>query len=239
MAIFHLLLSFPILSGASNTKFTVTNNRIIDEVGRESYFHGVNVVYKSPPYLPILDHFDANLSFCEEDMQLLNELGQNVIRLGVEWPGVMPNQNMPNESYIDKAIELISKAYSDYNIYSLVDEHQDDFSEAFCGEGTPIWATQPNKWNFPEPLAKPYETDNITHTPSREDCLSKSWPEYYTTEALSTATQNLYQNKNGLRDEFGNFWGILAQRFKDVDGIIGFELSFVIGYSFVVLFLLI
>ena len=30
-----------------------------------------------------MDHFDANLSFSKEDMQLLNELGQNVIRLGI------------------------------------------------------------------------------------------------------------------------------------------------------------
>lgn len=151
----------------STTKFDVVNNRIIDETGRESYFHGVNVVFKSPPYLPTTDKFDANLSFVEEDMQLLNSLGQNVIRLGVEWPGVVPNKGETNNSYISKAINIINQAYSDYNIYTLVDSHQDDLSEAFCGEGIPIWATQPDKWNFPFPVHSPYNVSNTTHIPSR------------------------------------------------------------------------
>ena len=36
------------------------------------YYHGVNVVYKSPPYLPIFDHFDPQLSFSEQDMKYLH-----------------------------------------------------------------------------------------------------------------------------------------------------------------------
>lgn len=67
----------------AENKYHVLNNRILDNTNRECFFHGVNVVYKSPPYLPIMDHFDANLSFSKEDMELLNELGQNVIRLGM------------------------------------------------------------------------------------------------------------------------------------------------------------
>ena len=56
------------------------------------------------------------------------------------------------------------------------------------------------------------------------DCLSHDWPDYYITESLGQAFQNLYQNFNGLRDAYGDYWATLASSFKDVDGIIGFEL---------------
>ena len=55
-------------------------NRIVDSSGRERYFHGVNVVMKGPPWLPAMDKFDPIMSFVEEDMQLLQNLGLNAIR---------------------------------------------------------------------------------------------------------------------------------------------------------------
>eukprot|EP01084_Bolivina_argentea_P073851 133991_1 len=216
-----ILLMF--VHSESIDKYLVENNRILDTYGRECFFHGVNIVYKSDPYLPIYDHFDSNLSYSEQDMQFLNSLGLNVIRLGVMWPGVEPKQNEYNMSYISLAANMIKTGYTKYNITTLVDCHQDVLSEAFCGEGAPVWAMQPRSWNFPEPLAAPY-TINSSHIPSREDCLNMSWPNYYLSEATSSAFQRLYENYNGLRDAFADYWGILAIQFKDVPGIIGFEL---------------
>ena len=60
-------------------------NMIIDEDGRERYFHGTNVVFKGPPYYPKLDSFDNEISFCDEDMALLKSMGHNQIRLSVPW----------------------------------------------------------------------------------------------------------------------------------------------------------
>lgn len=34
----------------------------------------------------------------------------------------------------------------------------------------------------------------------------------------------MYDNKNGLRDKFANFWGEVAKIFKDEENIIGYEL---------------
>lgn len=36
-----------------------------DEFGRARIFHGQNVVVKLPPYLPILDKFDPQMSLTE------------------------------------------------------------------------------------------------------------------------------------------------------------------------------
>ena len=79
--------------------------RFIDVYGRERYFHGLNVVYKSWPYLPMFPQFDPQvrrpcaavrsvracpcnvlylqLSFAEKDMAYFQSWGLNIIRLGV------------------------------------------------------------------------------------------------------------------------------------------------------------
>ena len=195
-------------------KYIVKNNRIVDQYDREIYFHGLNVVYKSPPYIPITDHFDANLSFSTADMQLLNQWGLNAIRLGVMWPGVEPQKNEYNQTYIDNIANIIKTAYTEYNISVLVDCHQDVLSEALCGEGAPIWATDAFIWNLPEPLGPAFNISSADHIPSPEQCALYNWPSYYATEAASTAFQRLYSNHDGLADAFANYWAKLAAEFK-------------------------
>lgn len=106
--------------------------------------------------------------------------------------------------------------------------HQDVWSRKFCGEGVPDWAAQKNhedigEMAFPWPLDDPYEVDENEY-PSRESCGKHSWPKYHFTQAISSAVGNLYDNKNGLRDKFVNFWGKVAKTFQDNDDIIGYEL---------------
>lgn len=76
---------------------------------------------------------------------------------------------------------------------------------------------------FPWPLSKPYEVDENGH-PSNEDCKSMSWPQYHFSVAISSAVGNLWDNKNGLRDKFVNFWGKVAERFSGNPSIFGYEL---------------
>jgi endoglycosylceramidase len=104
----------------------------------------VNVVYKAPPYLPITNHFDSELSFSQEDMENLEEWGLNAIRLGVQWPGVEPQQGVYDETYLQKAKQIVDDA-AKHNIYTLVDFHQDLLSEKFCGDGIPLWAVKTQK----------------------------------------------------------------------------------------------
>lgn len=60
-------------------------NMILDEDGRERYFHGTNVVFKASPYYPKTDSFDPMTSFCDEDMELLQSMGHSTIRLSLPW----------------------------------------------------------------------------------------------------------------------------------------------------------
>ena len=58
----------------------VERSRVVDAMGRERYFHGVNVVVKGPPWIPIVDKFDPDWSFSIKDMEALQQLGLNGIR---------------------------------------------------------------------------------------------------------------------------------------------------------------
>lgn len=39
-----------------------------DTAGRARIFHGTNVVFKGPPYIPIQDKFDPHLSLSDKDL---------------------------------------------------------------------------------------------------------------------------------------------------------------------------
>lgn len=61
----------------------------VDQYGRYRVFHGVNAIQKLAPfYPPKLDHFDANYSLSDMDLENLRGWGFNVIRLHVAWEGV-------------------------------------------------------------------------------------------------------------------------------------------------------
>ncbi len=58
---------------------------MMDEDGRERFFHGTNIVVKGPPYYPMTDSFNNEMSFSDEDMELLRSMGHNTIRLSLPW----------------------------------------------------------------------------------------------------------------------------------------------------------
>lgn len=46
----------------------IKNMRLVDDQDRELLLHGGCAVYKVPPYFPITDHFDYQLSFADRDV---------------------------------------------------------------------------------------------------------------------------------------------------------------------------
>ena len=192
--------------------------RLVDQFGREVFFHGVNVVYKIPPYVPRTDAFDPVHSFVEKDMHIISNLGFNVIRLGLMWPGAEPHQQQFNQTYFDTIRSIIDKAYQ-YGIYTILDMHQDVMAEQFCGEGVPAWAIRTgNAPPFPFPLSSSSDHENST------DCGKHQWANYYIAEAVGVAFQNIYDNKDEILDYLAAFWDKAANEFKDRASVLGYEL---------------
>ena len=56
-------------------------------------------------------------------MDLFEEWGLNVVRLGVMWPGVQPNATSTDTTYLDRVGRLID-ALAKRGIFTIVDLHQ-------------------------------------------------------------------------------------------------------------------
>ena len=113
---------------------------IRDSENRHLIMHGVNVVYKEAPYLPIMgddiSKFDPNNSLIKFDMQNLKKWGMNHVRLGVTWESVERQPGIYDYEYLDKVEELINQL-GEFGIYTMVDAHQDVMARIACGEGIP------------------------------------------------------------------------------------------------------
>ena len=195
----------------------------VDEVGRVRIFHGLNAVYKTPPYHPITSEFDPLYSLSDQDVKNFVDWGFNIIRLGVLWAGVEPNHNQVNLTYIDVTKSIVDKLGRN-NIYTMIDAHQDVWSRSLCGEGAPDWTVQlpANIKPFPFPVSQPYETEN--GIPKISDCISSPFWPYYYSSSVSYVFQSLYDNENNLQTEMIEFWSLLATHFKDFDSVLGYDL---------------
>lgn len=206
----------------------------VDSAGRETFFHGTNVITKGWPWIAATDEFSGDISMVDEDFEIMQKLGLNVMRLGVMWPGVEPERGVYNETYLDE-VEKIILAGAERGVYTFLDMHQDDLSEYTCGEGIPYWAFQQTEdrnhvGDFPMPVDQPY-TDSYAEPlangalyPTRQDCAKNDWVSYYGSKVEANAYQALYTNVNGTADAWAAMWQHVASRFKGYSSVIGLEL---------------
>ncbi len=202
----------------------------IDSKKRQHVFHGVNVVYKLPPYVPITSGFDKDNSFSAVDIARLKQWGFNIVRLGVMWPGVEPTKGQYNSTYISE-IETIVSMLEENEIYVILDFHQDLWHRQFCGEGVPDYVydlcvkNEPKLTkSFPAPVVnETYPLDEAGY-PKIESCLSKMFASYYLTSEVGAAFQCLYDNTENLWENFGNYWLQVVGAFKGHVNVLGYEL---------------
>lgn len=220
------------------------NNRLIkDEYGRHTIFHGVNVVYKIPPYIPDVDKFEAQDSLSEKDIDDLVSWGMNFVRLGVMWEAVETAPGVYNETYIKQVNDLITRM-GKKGIYTLVDAHQDVLSREVCGEGMPnFYADEILKggsycfgsWSdyLIAPIAKlfgacksikeyNYETDENGY-PLISECQKESFFIYYTTPEAWTLFRAIYHNDLGMQDKYVAYWAFVAKNLSPNPYVVGFD----------------
>jgi endoglycosylceramidase len=175
---------------------------ITDAQGRVVILHGVNMVFKRPPYYP------AAAGFGEDDAAFLAEHGFNAVRLGVIYAGVEPNPGNYDGGYLNQ-IAATESALARHGIFSQLDFHQDLYNERFQGEGWPDWAVQddglPNMPQFGFPT------------------------NYFAMPALIRAFDHFWANDPGpggvgLQDRYAAAWGHVASRFASAQHTVGFDL---------------
>lgn len=100
-----------------------STRNLVDEHGRAILFHGVNAVYKVPPYIPTMTgKWTPEDSLNAQDIKYLKDWGFNFVRLGVMWEAVERVPGQYDESYLDQVEQLINNL-GEAGIYTLVDMH--------------------------------------------------------------------------------------------------------------------
>jgi endoglycosylceramidase len=197
---------------------------LYDRHGRVVVLHGVNVVYKHPPFEVYPDP-GKPWNFSAADASLMARLGFNVVRLGMTWGGLEPGTAPANDPAIcrrgtpanphqfDQAVlsrylrrlretvDLLGR----YHIYTILDMHQDVYNEMFDGEGAPSWAVC---------------TDGV---PSVEP--PGRWSVESGTAAAGVAGRRVWTNAGvgELQGEYDRVWGDVAEFFRSNRWVLGYD----------------
>jgi endoglycosylceramidase len=197
---------------------------LYDQQGRVVIFHGVNAVYKLPPY-ELYPAPGKPWNFSVADASLIAALGFNVVRLGMTWSGLEPGTASSNNPSIcrpgapgdphqsnqaeltryldnlDKTVALLGR----FHIYTLLDMHQDVYSQQFDGEGAPNWAV-------------------CTHGAQNPDVPGR-WSQNYASPAADTAYRHFWTNDvaGNLQGEFDRVWAAVAGRFRADPWVLGYD----------------
>jgi endoglycosylceramidase len=122
------------ITGTVAPPVEVSNGWLTNAAGQVVIWHGLNQVYKIPPYEP-----SAN-GFGEDDAAFLAANGFNAVRLGVIWAGVEPQPGVIDYDYL-ASIQHTVDILGQYNIVAILDMHQDLYGGSLGGDGAPDWAT--------------------------------------------------------------------------------------------------
>ena len=204
MAFGLLLAGLPAHAAAAPTAPLGQQGRwVTDAHGRVVVLHGVNMVYKRPPYHP------AAIGFGADDARFLRDEGFNTVRLGIIYNGVEPSPGSYDDAYLAEIARSVRDARRRERIFVMLDFHQDLYNERFQGEGWPDWAVQ---------------DDGLPAEPKA------GFPANYTVmPALNRAFDHFWANDPGpggvgLQDRYAAAWRHVAARFRGERDLMGYDL---------------
>lgn len=175
---------------------------IRDSSGRVVILHGVNVMWKIPPYVPP----NTPGGITDADAALMRSLGFNVVRLGFIWQGFEPRRGVFDENYLNRLV-AVERLFARHGIYVLIDSHQDTLSSVFHGEGFPKWAV---------------DTDGLTGCPP--SVLAAIGDQRICSPAMDRAWDNFWSNRGGLWQAYAEMWKKVAARFASEPGVLGYDI---------------
>jgi endoglycosylceramidase len=175
---------------------------IRDSSGRVVILHGVNVVWKTPPYVPPT----TPGGITDADAALMRSFGFNAVRLGFIWEGFEPRRGVFEGNYLNRLV-AVERLFARHGIYVLIDSHQDDLSSRFHGEGFPEWAVY---------------TDGLSDCPP--SVLAALGDQRICSPAMGRAWDNLWANRAGLWQAYSEMWKRVAARFASEPGVLGYDI---------------
>ena len=178
---------------------------LIDEMGRERIFYGINVCDKGE-YSAETGTRSYNYKWDDEMLVEFRKQGYNLIRLGITWEAVEPSRGKYNDVYIAAVKAMLDKCH-EYGIYAYVDMHQDLYSGwgNGPGDGAPDWACYTDGYKYKIPKFV--------------------WAEsYFFGKATHRAFDNFWDNKYGVQDDYIRMWTYLASKLNGHPALFGYDL---------------
>src|SRR4051794_11803545 len=188
-------------SAAFTPPFDHAGRFVTDGQGRVFISHGVNLVYKVPPFEPSVTGFG------EDDAAFLAHEGFNSVRLGMIYKAVEPQPGIYDDAYLAR-IAQTAAVLEKHGITPLIDFHQDMYNERFQGEGWPDWAVLDD--GIP---AQPQEgfPNNYLIQPAVNRAFDNFWNDAQSTGGV------------GLVERYAQAWNHVAGRFAADRGVLGYD----------------
>jgi endoglycosylceramidase len=175
-----------------------------DGLGRTVFLRGVAAGGRSKfaPYVPF-DYPDGGYATAlAAYMDHAAAWGIDVVRVPFTWAALEPTQGSDDADWLSRYDQLLDAAWA-RGIWTIIDFHQDVYSESFCGDGFPGWTI---------PDAGPYA----------HDC--PQWQlEYFSNTGVQQAFDRFWDAGSPVQSAYLAAWNVMIARYKDKPGVLGFE----------------
>jgi endoglycosylceramidase len=199
---------------------TISGSTLRDPENGQIFLRGFNLSGrdKFPPFFPVSDLPDGGTTEWSVDtLSPTLAAGMNAIRFVIVWEAVEPSRDSFDSAYLDHVQEWVQNLEA-AGYWVVIDMHQDLYSRAFTdtnpdqidssSDGAPAWTCDASNYAA---FAKIYDP-------------TKPWFEWYTSQPVTACFDHLWQNGDGVADEFANAWAQVAARFAKEPRVLGYDL---------------
>jgi endoglycosylceramidase len=183
-------------------RLVASGTNLRDSQGRVVSLRGVNAGGRSKfaPYVPF--DFTDYPSALNAYMDRAASWGIDVLRVPFTWAALEPVQGQDDQSWLALYDQFLDAAWA-RGIWTIIDFHQDVYSEVYCGDGFPGWTVS----NPPAP---------------HHDC--PQWGlEYLNDPGVQGAFDAFWANGSAVMTAYQAAWDVMVARYKDKPGVLGFE----------------
>ena len=192
------------LPSPADWRLSAAGTSFQDALGRVVLLRGVDGGGRSKfaPYVPFDYAPGQYAAALGAYMDRAASWGIDVMRVPFTWAALEPTQGQYDDGWLAQYDQLLDAAWA-RGIYTVLDFHQDVYSEAYCGDGFPGWT--------------------LTDPPApHHDC--PDWAtEYFNDTDVMTAFDRFWAAGSTVQAEYLSAWDTMVARYKDKPGVLGFE----------------